>query len=87
MKPIVTLQAVVTADDSVREPTPAELDAVAEEMPLVLAQVELLDVEISLLDRPVTDWDMRRLRRARRKVLAARRILANRAAATAPGVA
>jgi hypothetical protein len=39
------------------------------------------------MDRPLTEWDARRLRRARRKVLAARRDLANRYGADAPEVA
>ncbi|MER5980144.1 DUF6284 family protein [Streptomyces sp. NPDC001857] len=83
MRYIGALQAVVTAD---REPTAAELDAIDREMPLIRAEVEELDVRISLLDRPVTELDARRLRRARRKVLAARRGLANRAVAVVPGV-
>ena len=62
-----------------REPTDAELDAIDAEMPLIRAEVEELDVRISLMDRPVTELDARRLRRAGRKVLAARRELANRA--------
>ena len=79
MKHIGAVQAVVTADLSDIEPTGAELDAIEQEMPLIRADVELLDVQISLLDRPVTETDTRRLRRAHRKVLAARRVLANQA--------
>lgn len=59
------------------EPTAAELAAIEGEMPLILAEVELLDAQIMVLDRPVCELDARRLRRARRKVLAARRDLAN----------
>ncbi|TQE31438.1 hypothetical protein Sipo8835_22350 [Streptomyces ipomoeae] len=82
MKHIGAVQAVVTAADEFdREPTFAELDAIAVETPLIEAEVELLDVQISLLDRPVTALDGRRLRRARRKVLAARRDLTNQAVA------
>ncbi|MFJ8082035.1 DUF6284 family protein [Streptomyces sp. NPDC096205] len=73
--------------ESDREPTDAELSAIDAEMPLIRAEVEELDVQISLLDRPVTEWDARRLRRARRKVLVARRDLANRDGAGAPEVA
>ena len=62
-----------------REPTDAELDAIDAEMPLIRAEVEELDVRISLMDRPVTELDARRLRRARRKVLAVRRALTNQA--------
>ncbi|MFI8989420.1 DUF6284 family protein [Streptomyces antimycoticus] len=80
MKHIGALQAVVTADLSDREPTAAELDAIEDEMPLITAEVELLDVQISLLDRPASELDTRRLRRARRKVLAARLELTNQVA-------
>ncbi|MEU6535883.1 DUF6284 family protein [Streptomyces sp. NPDC047000] len=85
MKHIGAVRAVVTADDFDREPTAAELDAIEQEMPLILARVDLLDAQIITLDRPPSELDARRLRRARRKVLAARRTLANTAAATVPG--
>ncbi|MGW6138968.1 DUF6284 family protein [Streptomyces sp. NPDC055140] len=80
MKNIAALQALVTADDFGREPTAAELDAIENEMPVILARVQLLDAQIATLDRPATELDQRRIRRARRKVLAARRELANRSA-------
>ncbi|MGK5543791.1 DUF6284 family protein [Streptomyces sp. URMC 127] len=64
----------------VMEPTDAELDAIEQEMPLILAEVELLDAQIAVLDRPLSGVDVQRLRRAFRRVLAARRLLANRAA-------
>ena len=48
-------------------------------MPLIRAEVEELDVRISLMDRPVTELDARRLRRARRTVLAVRRARTNQA--------
>ncbi|EFL33815.1 predicted protein [Streptomyces viridochromogenes DSM 40736] len=67
----------IDATEQDREPTDAELDAIDAEMPLIRAEVEELDVRISLMDRPVTELDARRLRRARRKVLAARRELTN----------
>ncbi|MFE7549958.1 DUF6284 family protein [Streptomyces gardneri] len=79
MKSIAALQAVVTANPFDGEPSDAELDAIEWEMPLVLAEVELLDVVIKTLDRPVTKLDERRIRRARRRVVAARRDLTNRA--------
>ncbi|MHB9860304.1 DUF6284 family protein [Streptomyces sp. YIM S03343] len=85
MKHIAAVQAVVTADGFDREPTAAELDAIEHEMPLILARVDLLDAQIITLDRTPTELDARRLRRARRRVLAARRTLANTAAATVPG--
>ncbi|MEW2397509.1 DUF6284 family protein [Streptomyces sp. NPDC046862] len=88
MKHIGAVQAVVTAaDDFDREPTFAELDAIAHETPLIEADVELLDVQISLLDRTPTEVDHQRIRRARRKVLAARRTLANRGGAVSSVVA
>ncbi|GHH38227.1 nitrate reductase beta subunit [Streptomyces umbrinus] len=79
MEHIVTLQEAVTAFADWLEPTNAELDAIDAEMPLIRADVELLDVQISLLDRLVTETDMRRLRRARRRVLALRCELTNQA--------
>ncbi|MEU5192316.1 DUF6284 family protein [Streptomyces klenkii] len=60
------------------EPTDAELDAIELAMPLIEAEVDLLDVQITLLDRPLTGVGMQRLRRAHRRVLVARRLLANR---------
>ncbi|MFF4350890.1 DUF6284 family protein [Streptomyces sp. NPDC001530] len=85
MKHIGAVQAVVTADDSDREPTTAELDAIERELPLVLAEVDLLDAQITTLDRVPSEVDARRLRRARNRVLAARRHLANSTAVMLPG--
>ncbi|MFJ1913179.1 DUF6284 family protein [Streptomyces sp. NPDC088147] len=85
---IGTVQAAVTAAESDGGPTAAELDAIELEMPLILADVELLDAQIMTIDRPATELDIRRIRRARRRVLAARRELSNLSAAstvTAPG--
>jgi uncharacterized protein DUF6284 len=59
-------------------PSAADLDAIETEMPLVLAEVELLDAHIAILDRAPNELDARRLRRAHRRVLAARVELANR---------
>jgi hypothetical protein len=87
MKHIGAVQAVVTGDEFDREPTFAELDAIAHETPLIEADVELLDVQIGLLDRTPTEVDHQRLRRARRKVLAVRRTLANQGGAAASVVA
>lgn len=50
-------------------------------MPVIAAEVDLLDVQIATLDRPLSELDARRIRRARNRVLAARRDLTNRAAA------
>ncbi|MEU6405554.1 DUF6284 family protein [Streptomyces sp. NPDC046985] len=80
MEHIVTVQDVVTAFADWIEPTSAELAAVEREMPVVLADVDLLDVQITILDRVPTELDDRRIRRARRRALAARVALVNRAA-------
>ncbi|MEV6757366.1 DUF6284 family protein [Streptomyces sp. NPDC051214] len=85
MDHIVTVQDAVTAFEPWREPTAAELDAIEQEMPVILADVELLDAQIITLDRTPNELDARRLRRARRKALAARVTLAN-ASATVAGV-
>ncbi|MFF8843804.1 DUF6284 family protein [Streptomyces sp. NPDC015127] len=85
MKHIGAVQAVVTAASYDREPTAAELDAIEREMPVIVAEVELLDAQITLLDRPANELDERRMRRARNRVLAARRDLTNRAGAALAG--
>ncbi|WP_236243851.1 DUF6284 family protein [Streptomyces sp. CC210A] len=79
MKSIAALRAVVTAVAFDSEPSNAELEAIEQEMPLILAEVDLLDAQIMTIDRPVTELDARRIRRARNRVLAARRDAANRA--------
>ncbi|MFD9135511.1 DUF6284 family protein [Streptomyces bottropensis] len=78
MKTIVTVQEAVTAFADWIEPTNAELDAIEQEAPLILAEVDLLDAQIITLDHAPTELDARRIRRARNKVLAARRDLLNR---------
>ncbi|MBP5869239.1 DUF6284 family protein [Streptomyces europaeiscabiei] len=78
MKTIVTVQDAVTAFADWIEPTDAELDAIEVESPLILAEVDLLDAQIITLDRTPNELDARRIRRARNKVLTARRDLANR---------
>ncbi|MGW7079040.1 DUF6284 family protein [Streptomyces sp. NPDC054866] len=83
MDHIVTVQDAVTAFEPWMEPTAAELDAIEHEMPVILADVELLDAQIITLDRTPNELDTRRLRRARRKALAARVTLANAAATAA----
>ncbi|WP_181806480.1 DUF6284 family protein [Streptomyces shenzhenensis] len=86
MNPIVTVQDAVTAFADWIEPTDAELDAIEREMPVILADVELLDAQIIALDRTPTELDARRIRRARRRALAARVALVNRTASeTLPG--
>ncbi|WP_369196808.1 DUF6284 family protein [Streptomyces djakartensis] len=80
MNHIVTVQDAVTAFADFMEPTNAELDAIEQEMPVILADVELLDAHIVTLDRTPTELDNRRIRRARNRALAARVALVNRAA-------
>ncbi|MFD0224855.1 DUF6284 family protein [Streptomyces hirsutus] len=86
MDHIVTVQEAVTAFADFVEPTAAELDAIELEMPVILADVDLLDAHITTLDRIPTELDARRIRRARRRALAARVALLNRPAdASLPG--
>ncbi|WP_329313297.1 DUF6284 family protein [Streptomyces sp. NBC_01278] len=80
MEHIAALQKLVTPWSDGLEPSDAELDAIEQELPLILARVDLLDAEIMTLDRTPTEIDDRRIRRARDRVLAARRDLANRTA-------
>ncbi|WP_367323522.1 DUF6284 family protein [Streptomyces sp. HUAS ZL42] len=88
MSHIVTVQTAVTAFADWIEPTDAELDAIEQESPLILAEVDLLDAQIITLDRAPSELDAQRIRRARRRLLAARRTLANQTGtATAGGVA
>ncbi|MFJ4785449.1 DUF6284 family protein [Streptomyces sp. NPDC088794] len=86
MDHIVTVQDAVTAFADFMEPTAAELDAIEQEMPVILAGVDLLDAQIISMDRTPTELDSRRIRRAHRRVLAARRSLANTAAPVLPEV-
>ncbi|MEU0134916.1 DUF6284 family protein [Streptomyces sp. NPDC006296] len=79
MKSIIALQALVTTASLDFEPTGAELEAIDREMPLIRAEVALLDAQIMTIDRPANELDERRMRRARNRVLAARRDLTNRA--------
>ncbi|MEU3234616.1 DUF6284 family protein [Streptomyces anthocyanicus] len=86
MDHIVTVQDAVTAFADFMEPTDAELDAIEQELPVILAGVDLVDAQIIALDHVPNEMDNRRIRRARNRVLAARRELANRTAgASLPG--
>ncbi|MGW6641787.1 DUF6284 family protein [Streptomyces iakyrus] len=86
MDHIVTVQDAVTAFADFMEPTAAELEAIEQEMPVILADVDLLDAQIITLDRVPSQLDNRRIRRARRRALAARVALVNRTAgASLPG--
>ncbi|MCP3754909.1 DUF6284 family protein [Streptomyces sp. TBY4] len=82
MKSIAALHNVVTPWADGLEPSDAELDAIEVEMPLILAERDLLDALITLLDRQSSEFDARRIRRARNRVLTAQRDLANRTAGT-----
>ncbi|MGW6822067.1 DUF6284 family protein [Streptomyces sp. NPDC055005] len=84
MKSIVALQSVVTPWSDGLEPSGAELDAIEWEMPLILADVDLLDAEIAVLDRTPSELDAQRIRRARWRMLTARRVLINQAIASMP---
>ncbi|WP_083933555.1 DUF6284 family protein [Kribbella catacumbae] len=59
------------------EPTAADLAAIEREWPLIAAELDLLDAEISLLGLSgfVSAMDHRRVRRAKRRVLAVERQL------------
>ncbi|MEV7500660.1 DUF6284 family protein [Streptomyces sp. NPDC093018] len=82
----ITVLDAVTAFADFMDPTSAELDAIEQEIPLILADVDLLDAQIITPDRTPTELDARRIRRARRRVLAERAALATRtAAASLPG--
>ncbi|MFD7527791.1 DUF6284 family protein [Streptomyces sp. NPDC059849] len=87
MKTIAALQKLVTAASLAGGPSDAELDAIEQEMPVILADVELLDAQIMTLDRTPTELDERRIRRARNRVMAARRDLTNRATVQSGGAA
>ncbi|MFJ6373237.1 DUF6284 family protein [Streptomyces virginiae] len=76
MKSIVALQNLVTPWSEGLEPSDAELDVIEVEMPVICAEVELLDVRIALMDRVPNELDERRLRRAVHRLLDARRTVA-----------
>ncbi|MFD9466739.1 DUF6284 family protein [Streptomyces sp. NPDC060027] len=72
----------VTAFADWMEPTDAELSAIEAEMPLILADVALVDAQITAMDHAPDDVDSRRVRRALARVLAERAKLTNRTADT-----
>ncbi|MER5925447.1 DUF6284 family protein [Streptomyces mirabilis] len=80
MDHIVTVQEAVTAFADWNEPTDAELAAIESEMPLILADVDLIDAQIIAMDHTPNEVDTRRVRRALARVLTEWRILANRTA-------
>jgi hypothetical protein len=69
------------------EPTTAELAAIESELPAILAAVDLLDARLMVLDRTPTEVDTRRIRRARNRLMVARRNLANAPELSAGGAA
>ncbi|MFE0739513.1 DUF6284 family protein [Streptomyces sp. NPDC058855] len=77
MDHIVTVQDAVTAFADFIEPTAQELNAIEWEIPVILADVDLLDARIKAMDHVPNEVDAQRIRRARRKLLTARRDLAN----------
>ncbi|MEV3873615.1 DUF6284 family protein [Streptomyces sp. NPDC049906] len=77
----ITVQDAVTAFEDWIEPTAGELAVIEREMPVILADVDLLDAQIVLLDRAPNEMDTRRIRRARHRALAARVALLNQATA------
>jgi hypothetical protein len=88
MNSIVTVQEAVTAFAEWLEPTNAELDAIDSEMLVITADLDLLDAQIITLDRAPSELDAQRIRRAWRRLLTARRELANQGAeGTSGGVA
>ena len=56
-------------------------------MPVIRAEMELLDAQIIVIDRTPCELDERRIRRARRRVLAAHREYVNGANGQTGGVA
>lgn len=87
MNTIVTVQEAVTAFADWNEPTNAELDAIEREMPLILADVDLIDAQIIAMDHTPNDIDTRRVRRALARVLTEYRVLANRTTDAVGGAA
>ncbi|MFD6922979.1 DUF6284 family protein [Streptomyces sp. NPDC059944] len=77
MNPIVTVQEAVTAFADFMEPTDAELDAIDREMPLILADIDLIDAQIIAMNHTPNELDTRRVRRALARVLTEYRVLAN----------
>ncbi|MCT9003476.1 DUF6284 family protein [Streptomyces rhizosphaerihabitans] len=78
----ITVQDAITAFADWMEPTDAELSAIEAEMPLILADVDLVDAQITAMDHSPNDVDTRRIRRALARVLAERAKLTNRTAGT-----
>ncbi|WP_371587700.1 DUF6284 family protein [Streptomyces virginiae] len=76
MELIAARQDRVTPWSDGQEPSDAELDAIEVEMPVICAEVELLDVWIALMDRAPNELDARRFRRAVHRLFDAHRMVA-----------
>ena len=76
---IIHLSAVID-----EEPTAADLAAIEQEGPLLVAEMNLLDAEIRFINagQNASDLDRRRIRRAERRVFEAARDLSVREAKT-----
>ncbi|MET9126364.1 DUF6284 family protein [Streptomyces sp. NPDC004528] len=83
----ITVLDAVTAFADWNEPTDAELSAIEAEMPLILADVDLIDAQITAMDDTPNDVDARRVRRALARVLTEYRVLANSTTEAAGGAA
>ncbi|MET8031404.1 DUF6284 family protein [Streptomyces sp. NPDC005345] len=81
----ITVLDAVTAFADFMEPTDAELSAIEAEMPLILADVDLVGAQITAMGHAPNDIDARRVRRALARVLAERAKLTNRTAAVSAG--
>ena len=65
-------------------PSPRDLSAIEAEWPLIAAELEVLDAQIACvtLGGQVSELDVRRVRRAQRRVLEVSREMADRETAT-----
>ncbi|TJZ93185.1 DUF6284 family protein [Actinacidiphila oryziradicis] len=70
MRYIAAGHEAVAASAPDREPTTEELAVIEREMPVIRAEIELLDAQIAAMHHPLSPLDTRRLRRAERRLLA-----------------
>ncbi|WP_405743208.1 DUF6284 family protein [Streptomyces sp. NBC_01525] len=83
MTHIVKRLTLVTPSAPDGGPSAFELAEIEAEMPVITAELALLDAQIIALGHTPNELDERRIRRARRRALEARRALTNRTAASA----
>jgi hypothetical protein len=77
----------LSADGLDDGPSVEDLAAIEVEWPLIEAEVAVTDAEIRILTAVTpTEWDWRRLRHARRRVLRVAAVLAAQPAVTRPGL-